>query len=80
MTAVQTLLVARAATNVFVTPCSCLGPCFDGPNAVVYPEGVWYAGLDESDATALVDHLIDGTLHAAKVTEAPGASTPDHEG
>ena len=80
VTAVQTLLVARSATNVFVTPCSCLGPCFDGPNAVVYPEGVWYAGLDESDAPALVEHLIEGTVHAAKVTEAPGESTPDHEG
>ena len=78
--AVQTLLVARKATHVLVTPCSCLGPCFDGPNAVVYPDGVWYAGLDESDAPALVDHLIDGTVYDRKVTEAPGASTPDHEG
>ena len=79
--AVTNLLVARGATDVLVTPCSCLGPCFDGPNAVVYPEGVWYAGLEESDAPALVDHLIGGTVHAAKVSEPPGGSTPgDHEG
>ena len=70
--AVQTLLVARGATDVLVTPCGCLGPCFDGPNAVVYPDGVWYAGLDAADAPGLVDHLIDGVVVAGKVTEPPG--------
>ena len=46
MAAVQRELLARGATDVLVTPCGCLGPCFDGPNAVVYPDGVWYGGLD----------------------------------
>ena len=71
--AVQTLLIARGATDVWVTPCGCLGPCFDGPNAVVYPEGVWYARIGPEDAPGLVDHLIDGTPLAAKVTEPPGS-------
>ena len=70
--AVQRELLARGATDVLVTPCSCLGPCFDGPNAVVYPDGVWYGGLDEADAPGLVAHLIDGTPLATKVTEPPG--------
>lgn len=70
--AVQRELLARGATDVLVTPCSCLGPCFDGPNAVVYPDGVWYGGLDEADAPRLADHLIDGTPLTAKVTDAPG--------
>jgi len=69
---VQTLLIARGATDVLVTSCGCLGPCFDGPNAVVYPDGIWYAGLDETDAPSLVDHLIDGIPFAPKLTEAPG--------
>lgn len=78
--AITNELLARGATDVLVTPCSCLGPCFDGPNAVIYPDGVWYAGLDPSDAPALADHLIDGTVHAPKVSEPPGSSTPgDHE-
>ena len=55
-----------------VTPCGCLGPCFDGPNAVVYPDVVWYGALTEADADALVDHLIDGTVHEARRTEDPG--------
>jgi (2Fe-2S) ferredoxin len=71
--AVQTLLIARDATDVWVTPCGCLGPCFDGPNAVVYPEGVWYARIGPDDAPGLADHLIDGTPLVAKVTEPPGS-------
>jgi len=79
VTAVQTMLVARGATEPLVTACNCLGPCFDGPNAVVYPEGVWYAHLDETDAASLVEHLISGTPIAEKVTEPPGSTAGDEE-
>ena len=72
LAAVQRELLSRHASGVIVTPCGCLGPCFDGPNAVVYPDGVWYAGLDESDATAIAAHLVDGVVHDAKRTEPPG--------
>ena len=71
--AVQRELLARNATEVLVTPCGCLGPCFDGPNAVLYPEGVWYAGLDVTDAQSLAAHLIDGTPLVAKISERPGS-------
>ena len=71
--AVQWQLIVRGATDVLVTPCGCLGPCFDGPNAIVYPDGVWYARLDEGDAAGLADHLIDGTPIAAKLVEPPGS-------
>ena len=77
--AVQTSLLSRGATDALVTPCGCLGPCFDGPNAVVYPDGVWYGGLDVGDAARLVDHLIDGIPLAAKVTEPPGSDSPPTE-
>ncbi|MEO7729395.1 MAG: (2Fe-2S) ferredoxin domain-containing protein [Kofleriaceae bacterium] len=75
--AVQRALIVRRASDVLVTPCGCLGPCFDGPNAVVYPEGVWYAGLELGDAPALADHLIDGTVLAAKLAARPGSADPD---
>jgi (2Fe-2S) ferredoxin len=71
--AVQNLLIARGATEVLVTPCACLGPCFDGPNAVVYPDAIWYAQLEEHDAAGLVEHLISGTPIAEKVTDPPGS-------
>ena len=51
--------------QVAITPSGCLGPCFDGPTAVVYgsgcPSGVWYAGLQASDASEIVvEHLLSG--------------------
>jgi (2Fe-2S) ferredoxin len=72
--AVQRELLARNETDVLVTACGCLGPCFDGPNAVVYPDGVWYAGLVATDAAKITDHLVDGTPYAAKVSVRPGAT------
>jgi (2Fe-2S) ferredoxin len=69
---VQRRLIERGATDVAVTPCGCLGPCFDGPTAVVYPDGVWYGDLSADDAAGLVEHLIDGTPLAAKKTDPPG--------
>ncbi|WP_428262179.1 (2Fe-2S) ferredoxin domain-containing protein [Haliangium sp.] len=39
--------------SVAVTGCDCLGPCFDGPNLVVYPEGTWYAGVGLDDVAEL---------------------------
>jgi (2Fe-2S) ferredoxin len=75
--AVQRELIARRATEALVTPCGCLGPCFDGPNAVVYPEGAWYAGLAATDAAALADHLVDGTPLADKLAVRPGPEEPE---
>jgi (2Fe-2S) ferredoxin len=73
MAAVQHRLLARgAAAAAVITPCGCLGPCFDGPNAVVYPDGVWYGGLAASDADALATHLVDGVVYAAKRIDPPG--------
>lgn len=71
MAAVQQRLLARGIA-ARVTACGCLGPCFDGPNAVVYPDDVWYAGLDDRDADALVDHLDAGKVLATKRVEPPG--------
>jgi len=77
--AVQRALIERRASDVLVTPCGCLGPCFDGPNAVVYPEGVWYAGLEVGDAAALAEHLIDGTVLEAKRAARPGSADAEDE-
>ncbi len=47
--------VAIERPDVQVTACGCLGPCFDGPTVVVYPEAAWYGGVAPGDAAALVD-------------------------
>lgn len=62
--------------DVAVTGCECLGPCFEGPNAVVYPEGVWYSGAAAGDADAIVDqHLAEGRPVSRLVRWS--ADTPD---
>jgi (2Fe-2S) ferredoxin len=77
--AVQRELLARRPSDpsVMVTACECLGPCFDGPNAVVYPDGIWYGGLTPADATNIADHLVDGTPFTAKQAPRPGAARDD---
>lgn len=48
--------------KVAVTGCGCLGPCFEGPSIVVYPEGTWYAGVRPEDVEEIVNsHLREGT-------------------
>lgn len=71
VSAVQRELLARGK-SARVTACGCLGPCFDGPNAVVYPDNVWYGGLSVDDAGALADHLVDGTVVQARLAREPG--------
>lgn len=73
LAAVQKQLLARGVSGVLVTPCGCLGPCFDGPNAVVYPDGIWYAGLDAGDADAIVAHLVEGIAYDQKRVDPPGS-------
>jgi (2Fe-2S) ferredoxin len=70
---VQQLLIERGAPEALVTSCGCLGPCFDGPNAVLYPEGVWYGHLEIDDAGSLVDHLSDGIVGPKRI-DPPGAN------
>jgi len=48
-------LAARGLMNdVQVTTCGSLGMCERGPNMVVYPEGIWYSGVQVADVPELV--------------------------
>jgi sirohydrochlorin cobaltochelatase len=40
--------------RVMVTPVKCLDQCGRGPVMVVYPDGVWYGGVDEEAARQIV--------------------------
>jgi len=46
--------------QVAITPCGCLGPCFEGPAVVVYPEGIWYGGVTEGDVAEIVERHVKG--------------------
>lgn len=47
--------------RVMVTKVKCLDQCGRGPVWVVYPDGVWYGGVDEEAAREIVTaHLAQG--------------------
>ena len=48
--------------TISVTYSGCLGPCDNGPNVVVYPEGVLYCGVTKEHVPMIFDeHLLGGT-------------------
>ncbi len=57
--------LADGEDAVRVNRAGCLGVCEQGPIMVVYPEGVWYANLDEEK----VDNIIAEHLKAGKPIE-----------
>jgi sirohydrochlorin ferrochelatase/(2Fe-2S) ferredoxin len=42
-----------------ITRSSCLGRCGEGPMVAVYPDGVWYGGVDEEGAEEVVSSHLD---------------------
>ena len=65
-TLTRAVLARGLGGEVAITPCGCLGPCFDGPNLVVYPQGLWYEGVTVDDVPALVDSLDGGPVVAER--------------
>ncbi|MCG8424129.1 MAG: NAD(P)H-dependent oxidoreductase subunit E [Proteobacteria bacterium] len=59
---------AGKQTEFRVTRTSCMGRCGEGPTVSVYPDGVWYRGVAESDARDIVEeHLLGDRLVARLV-------------
>jgi (2Fe-2S) ferredoxin len=60
--ALKAAIKARGlAGRIRVNHAGCFSQCGNGPMAVVYPEGVWYAALTPSDAEEIVErHLVGG--------------------
>ena len=53
----------HGAGDVRINKAGCLGRCDDGPCLVVYPAGVWYGYVDESDVDEIIDvHLKGGRI------------------
>ena len=60
--------------HVRVNHAGCLGQCGHGPMVVVYPENVWYANVQPSDAAQIVgEHFVGNRLvDALRYVAPPG--------
>lgn len=52
--------VAARSVDAEVKPYICFGGCEYGPNVVVHPQKVWYAGVQSKDVPEIVDSLAGG--------------------
>ena len=57
--------------GVKATSAGCLTPCQEGPNVVVYPEGVWYVGVTPADVPALLAAHLDGVGNVERLLLLP---------
>lgn len=49
--------------QIRINNAGCLGRCAEGPNIVIYPEGVWYTYQNKSDIDEIIQqHLINGKI------------------
>src|SRR5262245_58619221 len=63
---------AGKQTEVRVNKAGCFSQCGHGPMIVVYPENVWYAGVQESDLREILDSHILGGRPVERLRYEPG--------
>lgn len=53
----------RGLTDVFISSTSCLKVCDRGPAMVIYPDNIWYGGVnDEEDIDKILDALEEDSV------------------
>jgi sirohydrochlorin cobaltochelatase len=61
--------VAERDVDARITRSSCLDRCGEGPNVAVYPDGVWYGGVEPDDADRLADSLAEDRIVSTLVDQ-----------
>jgi nitrite reductase/ring-hydroxylating ferredoxin subunit/(2Fe-2S) ferredoxin len=64
---------ANQQTAVRINKAGCFSQCGHGPMIVVYPENVWYAGVQESDLDEILTSHILGGRPVERLRYAPGS-------
>jgi (2Fe-2S) ferredoxin len=60
---VKELGISNRNNSIRINSAGCLDRCDEGPVLVVYPEGVWYTFVDESDLDDIIEsHLKNGQV------------------
>ena len=53
----------NGAGKIRMNKAGCLDRCDEGPVLVVYPEGIWYTYVDQTDVDEIIDkHLLGGEV------------------
>ena len=59
----KSVAASGAKGQIRVNHSGCMNQCGHGPMVVVYPDDIWYAGVDELGARRIVDeHLVGGRV------------------
>ena len=63
--------------SIVLTECSSVGFCAVGAAVLVYPDGIWYAQVRESDVPEIVEeHLVGGrVVERLALLKLPAANT-----
>ena len=78
---VKTLRAAVAAAGrhveIRINKAGCFSQCGHGPMMVIYPDNVWYHGVQESDLQEILDSHILGGKPVARLVYDPGVPGPN---
>jgi (2Fe-2S) ferredoxin len=60
---IRALGLSTETNRIRINSAGCMDRCDEGPVLVVYPEGVWYTYVDESDLDEIIEeHLKNGRV------------------
>lgn len=77
----QRVAEAGLGSLVRINRAGCLNQCGHGPNMVVYPEAVWYCGVQAADADAIFEeHLAGGRPVERLLSHLPPGDNKDVDG
>jgi len=53
----------HAPGKIRINKAGCMGRCEQGPAIAIYPQGIWYTYVDETDIDEIIDeHLLQGHI------------------
>jgi (2Fe-2S) ferredoxin len=71
------VFTAGQQVEVRINKAGCFSQCGHGPMMVVYPENVWYCGVQESDLKEVLESHILGGNPVKRLLYAPGVPGPN---
>lgn len=60
--------------NLRASATGCLGPCNQGPHAVVMPDNIWYSGFSIDDVEEIVESHLVGGKPVTRLQSSPAVS------